>query len=200
MNVMAFFDLIGTIAFAVAGALVGVQKKLDIFGVMILALATAVGGGILRDVVIGNTPPLAFRDSSYVLISVLAGGAAMLLHQQIKRFNHVIQICDAIGLGAFAAGGANLAVEFGYYNIMTVTFLAVVTAVGGGVLRDIFVQQIPAVFCREIYATAALLGALSFYFLYPHVYPEEAMYLCFLVTTGLRLIALRYNWDLPTFH
>ncbi len=197
---MAFFDLIGTIAFAVAGALVGVQKKLDIFGVMILALATAVGGGILRDVVIGNTPPLAFRDSSYVLISVLAGGAAMLLHQQIKRFNHVIQICDAIGLGAFAAGGANLAVEFGYYNIMTVTFLAVVTAVGGGVLRDIFVQQIPAVFCREIYATAALLGALSFYFLYPHVYPEEAMYLCFLVTTGLRLIALRYNWDLPTFH
>lgn len=200
MNVMAFFDLIGTIAFAVAGALVGVQKKLDIFGVMILALATAVGGGILRDVVIGNTPPLAFRDSSYVLISVLAGGAAMLLHQQIKRFNHVIQICDAIGLGAFAAGGANLAVEFGYYNIMTVTFLAVVTAVGGGVLRDIFVQQIPAVFCREIYATAALLGALSFYFLYPHVYPAEAMYLCFLVTTGLRLIALRYNWDLPTFH
>lgn len=200
MNVMDFFDLIGTIAFAVAGALVGVQKKLDIFGVMILALATAVGGGILRDVVIGNTPPLAFRDSSYVLISVLAGGAAMLLHQQIKRFNHVIQICDAIGLGAFAAGGANLAVEFGYYNIMTVTFLAVVTAVGGGVLRDIFVQQIPAVFCREIYATAALLGALSFYFLYPHVYPEEAMYLCFLVTTGLRLIALRYNWDLPTFH
>jgi len=200
LNVMAFFDLIGTVAFAVAGALVGVQKKLDIFGVMILALATAVGGGILRDVVIGNTPPLAFRNSAYVLISVLAGGAAMLLHQQIKRFNHVIQICDAIGLGAFAAGGANLAVEFGYYNIVTVTFLAVVTAVGGGVIRDIFVQQIPAVFCREIYATAALLGSLSFYFLYPHVYPAEAMYLCFLVTTGLRLIALRYNWDLPTFH
>ncbi|MGL6016392.1 MAG: trimeric intracellular cation channel family protein [Selenomonadaceae bacterium] len=197
ISVMAVFDMIGTIAFAIVGALVGVQKRLDIFGVAILALATAVGGGIVRDVVIGNTPPAAFRNSVFVLVSLVSAGVVMLIHHQFKRFTMVLQICDAIGLGAFAAGGANLAVEAGYYNILTVTFLAVVTAVGGGVIRDVFAQEIPAVFCKEIYATAALAGALFFYFIYPYVVPATAMYGCFSITTGLRLLALHYNWDLP---
>lgn len=197
MTVMAFFDFIGTVAFAIAGAMVGVQKKLDIFGVTVLALATAVGGGIVRDVVIGNTPPLAFRDSIYVVVSLISAVFVMGLHHHVKRFNKVIQICDAVGLGVFAAAGANMAVEFGYSNLLTVTFLSVVTAVGGGIIRDIFAQQIPAVFCREIYATAALLGALCFYITYPYVQPSEAMYLCFIVTTGLRLFAVEYHWDLP---
>lgn len=197
MTFMAFFDLLGTAAFAIAGALVGVQKKLDVFGISILALATAVGGGIVRDVIIANTPPLAFRNSLYVIVSLVSTLLVIFLHRHISRFHYLIQICDAVGLGVFAAAGANMAVEAGYNNLLTVTFLAVVTAVGGGVIRDIFAQQIPAVFCREIYATAALAGALCFYFTYPYMYPYEAMYLCCFITTGLRLIAVYYHLDLP---
>lgn len=194
---MFAFDMIGTIAFAIAGALVGVQKKLDIFGVTILALTTAVGGGIVRDVVISNTPPMAFRNHIYITISIISAVAVMLIYKPLTKYNMTIQVCDAIGLGAFAVAGANMAIDFGYNNFLTVTFLAVVTGVGGGVIRDIFVQEIPGVFCKEIYAVAALAGAMCFYFIYPYVQQDTAMYICFSVTTALRLIALKYNWHLP---
>lgn len=194
---MFAFDMIGTIAFAIAGALVGVQKRLDIFGVVILALTTAVGGGIVRDVVISNTPPMAFRNHIYITISVISAIAVMLIYKPLTKYNMTIQVCDAIGLGAFAVAGANMAIDFGYNNFLTVTFLAVVTGVGGGVIRDIFVQEIPGVFCKEIYAVAALAGAMCFYFVYPYVQQDMAMYICFSVTTALRLIALKYNWHLP---
>ena len=194
---MAVFDIIGTIAFAIVGALIGVQKKLDIFGVTIFALATAVGGGIVRDIVITNTPPMAFRSNIYAVVSVLSAIMVMIIHHQIKKYNMTIQICDAIGLGAFAVAGSNIAVDFGYNNLLTVTFLAVVTAVGGGVIRDIFSGEIPGVFRKEVYAVAALAGSLCFYFSYPYVSADTAMYICFTVTTGLRLLALKYQWNLP---
>ena len=199
MDMMPVFDMIGTVAFAVLGALAGVYKKLDVFGVLILALATAVGGGILRDVVIANTPPMAFRDPTYVLMSLAGALAAMLLRRQCERFNGAIQVCDAIGLGPLAAARANMAVDVGYYNFLTVSFLAVVTAVGGGIIRDAFIQVLPGVFYKEIYATAAWAGAAAFFFLYPYVSSDVAMYSCFGVTTGLRLMALRYHWALPVW-
>lgn len=194
---MFVFDIIGTVAFAIVGALIGVQKRLDIFGVTIFALATAVGGGIVRDIVITNTPPMAFRNTTYVMISVLSAVVVMLVHNQVKKYNMTIQICDAIGLGAFAVAGANMAVDFGYNNVLTVTFLSVVTAVGGGIIRDIFSGQIPGVFCKEIYAVAALAGALSFYYVYPYVSADVAMYICFIITTAIRLLAIKYGWNLP---
>ena len=199
MDMMPVFDMIGTVAFAVLGALAGVYKKLDVFGVLILALATAVGGGIIRDVVISNTPPMAFRDPTYVLVSLAGALAAMLLRHQCERFNGAIQVCDAIGLGAFAAAGANMAADCGYYNFLTVSFLSVVTAVGGGVIRDVFIQVLPGVFYKEIYATAAWAGAAVCFFLYPYLSHDAAMYSCFGVTTGLRLLALRYHWALPVW-
>ena len=197
MSLMSVFDILGTIAFAVLGALAGVEKKLDILGILILALATAVGGGILRDMLISNTPPVAFRNPLYVEVSILSAFAAIWLRNLCKRFNMAIQVCDAIGLGSFAAAGANMAASFGYYNVLTVVFLAVVTAVGGGVIRDVSIQELPAVFYKEIYATAALAGSLAFFFVYPYVAADAAMYICFAVTTGLRLLALRHHWDLP---
>lgn len=194
---MFFFDMIGTIAFAVAGALVGVQKRLDVFGVIVLALATAVGGGIVRDVVISNTPPMAFRNHIYVLISIISAVIVMFMYHKAVRYNILIQVCDALGLGAFAVAGANMAMDFGYHNIVTVAFLSVVTAVGGGVIRDIFVGEIPGVFRHEVYAVAALAGAIAFYYAYPYLTADESMYLCFVVTTGLRLIAMKFKWNLP---
>lgn len=197
MSVFFIFDIVGTIAFAAAGALTGVQKKLDLFGVVILALTTAVGGGIVRDIIISNTPPLVFRHPVYVIVSIVAALIVVVIHKQITRFNMVIQVCDAVGLGAFAVAGAKMAVSAGYPNYLMIAFLAVVTGVGGGVLRDIFVREIPGVFCRDIYAVAALAGATSFYFAYPYVAEDLAMYICFVVTTLLRLLALKYGWHLP---
>lgn len=194
---MFVFDIIGTIAFAVAGALTGIQKKLDVFGIFILALTTALGGGVVRDVIISNTPPMAFRNYEFVLISILAAILVMFVYKSIAKFNMTIQVCDAIGLGAFTVGGANMAIEFGLNNLLAVTFLAVVTGVGGGIIRDIFVKEIPGVFCKEIYAVAALVGSMCFYFIYPFFSVQTAMYSCFVITTLLRLIAMKYDIHLP---
>jgi len=194
---MYIFDAIGTIAFAIAGALVGVQKRLDIFGVVILALTTALGGGMVRDVIIGNIPPAALRNESFVLLSVITAVLVFLIHEYIIKFNLLIQICDAIGLGAFAVAGAAVAVQYGQIGVLPVTLLSVVTAVGGGVLRDIFVQEIPGIFCKEIYAVAALAGALCYYYIYPRFGEGAAMNVCFIVTTASRLVAMKYNINLP---
>lgn len=196
---MFVFDIIGTIAFAMAGALTAVQKKLDVFGVFILALTTALGGGVVRDIIISNTPPMAFRNYELVMISLLSAIFVMFVYKSIDKFNVAIQVCDAIGLGAFTVGGANMAIEFGLNNLLAVTFLAVVTGVGGGIIRDIFVQEIPGVFCKEIYAVAALIGSICFYFIYPYFSMQTAMYVCFIVTTLLRLIAMKYDIHLPVF-
>ena len=107
MNMMPVFDIVGTMAFAMLGALSGIYKKLDVFGILILALATAVGGGIIRDVVISNTPPMAFRNPLYVEVSIAGAVIVMLGRRYLERFTKTIQICDAIGLGSFAAAGAN---------------------------------------------------------------------------------------------
>lgn len=197
---MVVFDLIGTVAFAVVGASVGVQKRLDVFGITVFALATALGGGVVRDLVIGNTPPLAFRNPFYVSISVVSAIVVMLVYHHIKKFNMTILVCDAIGLGAFAAAGSKMAIDFEAANLLTVTFLAVVTAVGGGVIRDIFAREIPSVFRKEIYAVAALAGSFCFYLAYPYIEQDAAMYLCFAVTTIFRIVAMNYNWDLPVVH
>jgi len=194
---MFVFDIIGTIAFAVAGALTAIQKKLDIFGIFILALTTALGGGVMRDVIISNTPPMAFRNYEFVAISMISAIFVMFVSKSIGRFNMTIQVCDAIGLGAFTVGGASMAIDFGLNNLLAVTFLAVLTGVGGGVIRDIFVKEIPGVFCKEIYAVAALVGSMCFYFIYPYFSVQTAMYACFIVTTFLRLIAMKYDIHLP---
>lgn len=194
---MFVFDIIGTIAFAMAGALTAIQKKLDIFGVFILAVTTAMGGGLMRDIMIGNTPPIAVRAYEFVLISIMSAVFVMAIHRSIDKFNFTIQVCDAIGLGAFTVAGANMAIDFGLNNVLSVTFFAVVTGVGGGVIRDIFIQEIPGVFCKEIYAVASLLGSVCFYYIYPHVSLQLAMYVAFIVTTLSRLIAMKYNIHLP---
>ena len=197
MTLMPVFDFVGTIAFAVLGAMAGIYKKLDVFGVVLLALATAVGGGIMRDVVISNTPPMAFRDPTYVIVGIGSAFLAMMLRGLCERFVFIIQVCDAIGLGSFTAAGANTAMVCGQGSLITVIFLAVVTAVGGGVIRDVLIQQLSSVLYKEIYATASLAGAVVFYIVYQYFSAATAMYICFFVTTGLRLLALKYHWNLP---
>lgn len=158
------FEIIGTVAFAVSGALTGIKKRLDFFGVLMLAITTAIGGGIARDLIIGNTPPLAFRHPIYITIALVSTVGVWIFYRYLFRLTNVILIFDAIGLAVFTANGARLAFAGDYASLSVAVSLGVLTGTGGGILRDIFVQEIPMVFRKEIYATASIIGVLAQYY------------------------------------
>lgn len=197
MIVLDVMGVIGTVAFALAGALTGIKKRLDVFGVIMLAITTATGGGILRDLLIGNSPPIALRDPTFVVISIVSALAACFVYQQITRFNYFIQICDAIGLGAFTAAGANMAILYDHNTLFIMIVLGLATGVGGGVLRDVFVGEIPFVFRKEVYAMASIVGAACFYYTQFALPEPLPMYLCFMVTTAVRVLSIVYDLNLP---
>jgi uncharacterized membrane protein YeiH len=149
-------EITGTVAFAAAGSLVGIKKRLDIFGVAMLAVTTAVGGGIIRDTLLGNVPPLAFRNPTFLLISLVIAVLVSLYVKPVAKRKTMLTICDAVGLGAFTVTGASLALTQG--GVLLVVALGVTTGIGGGVLRDVFVREIPLVFHKEIYAVAAAIN------------------------------------------
>ena len=197
MNVLNLVEFIGTIAFAAAGALAGIQKRLDVFGVFMLALTTAVGGGIVRDILIGVTPPTAFVYPTFTIISLITAIIVCFAYRWLTKFTHIILICDAVGLGAFTAAGANLSFIYEYNRLFLTVMMAVLSGVGGGVIRDIFVGDVPFIFCKEIYAVASIIGAVCFFYTKPLLPQNGAMYLCFFVTAMIRLVAMKYDLHLP---
>ena len=150
-------DLVGTFAFAISGATMGVRKQLDLFGVLVLAFAAATAGGIVRDVVIGALPP-ALADWRYLAVSLLAGALTFYAHERVERLRNPVQLFDAVGLGLFAVSGAGKALAFGLGPSGAV-LLGMLSGIGGGIARDALVAEIPSVLRRELYAVAALLGA-----------------------------------------
>lgn len=192
-------DLGGTFAFAISGAIAAKVKGLDIFGILVVAFTVACGGGILRDISIGAIPPAGLSDWRYLFISVLAAIIAIGISPLLKLLNRPVILFDALGLSLFAVSGAEKALSFGH-NYEVSVLLGVLTAVGGGVIRDIFLNRIPIIFENEIYASAALLGAIVVvagnYFSIPNgwTFPTG-----FAVCLILRLLALKYHWKLPTF-
>lgn len=199
MDVLNIFAIIGTIAFAAAGALVGIQKQLDVFGVFMLALITAVGGGVIRDVFSGITPPTAVVFPMFTIISLATAMIACFGYRWLTKFNKVLLICDAIGLGAFTAAGANMAFIYEYDRLFMTVMMAVLSGVGGGVIRDVFVGDIPFIFRKEVYAVASIVGAICLFYTKPLLIGNGPMYLCFVVTVGIRIISMRYNINLPVF-
>lgn len=194
--VWSAFEIIGTIAFAISGVLVGIEKKMDVFGVVTLSMTVAVGGGVIRDVLIGQTPPTAFRDPTFIAISLLAAVGAIILCKHLSRFSYFIQLFDAIGLGAFTATGASL-VPAEHYTLFMAVSLGVITSTGGGILRDLLAQRAPLVFHQEIYAVASIIGAAVWYVGSHFFSGSLPLYLCFIVTLAIRLFSLRYNLHLP---
>ena len=188
-------EITGTIAFAAAGALVGIKKRLDIFGVAMLAVTTAVGGGIIRDTLLGNAPPLAFRNPTFILLSLAVAIVVSFYVIPVARRKTMLTICDAVGLGAFTVTGAGLALP--YDNPLLVIVLGVTTGIGGGVLRDVFIREIPLVFHKEIYAVASAIGALAFYGLQMVMPDGQALYPAFFITVAIRLVSVRYDINLP---
>jgi uncharacterized membrane protein YeiH len=156
---LVVLDLAGIFVFALSGALVAVRMGLDVFGVLVLAGSTGLGGGFLRDVLIGATPPAALADWRYLLVPVAAGLAAFVYHPALGRVERPITVLDAFGLALFCVAGSLKAVDFGL-GLLPAALLGMVTAIGGGMVRDVLAGRVPVVFRGELYATPALAGAL----------------------------------------
>lgn len=190
-------DLFGTMAFAVTGAFKAIENKSDIVGVLLLATITGVAGGVIRDVMMGQFPN-ALSDPAYVTITVTSGIAIFFLYTHLKKHWNLFLKFDAIGLGVFSIIGATFAYNLVGLNFLAIMLAGVLTAVGGGILRDVFVTQVPIVFVKEFYVSASFIGILVFYFmLYFGGELYSATIVGLAITTTLRLIAMKYNWNLP---
>ncbi len=158
-TLLLVLDLVGIAVFGVSGALTGVGKSLDLFGVLFLSVATALGGGFLRDALIGATPAAALTDGRYLLVPVVVGLIVFYVHPTMTRLTRVFLLVDAAGLGLFAVAGTRKALDFGVPAVGACG-IGLLTAIGGGLIRDVLVREIPTVLHREIYATAALLATI----------------------------------------
>ena len=185
-------------AFAVTGAFKAIEHKADIVGIIILATITGVAGGTIRDVILGKDLPNSLIDPSYVIITVVSAIIIFLLHSKMKKHWNVFLKFDAIGLGVFTVIGATFAYNMFGMNFLVIVLSGMLTAIGGGILRDVFVSQTPIVFVKELYASASFLGAAVFYLVIlftNDVYAGTITGL--LLATGLRMVAMKYNWNLP---
>ncbi|UQZ88340.1 hypothetical protein C4J81_03610 [Deltaproteobacteria bacterium Smac51] len=190
-------NILGILAFALSGAMAGVKKDADIVGIIILSLMACSCGGLVRDVMIGDLPPELLRSTIPLFLSIVAGLATYFFYSRVDRIRHPIDFFDALGLGLFAVVGANKAMAFGISPVWSV-LLGLLTGVGGGIVRDMMLAQVPTIFKSEIYATPALLGALILV-AGKSIWPEEShvfMTLGAIVCSGLRLLALHYNWHI----
>jgi uncharacterized membrane protein YeiH len=191
------FDLLGTFVFALSGAVAGIRHRLDLFGVLVLSFAAAAAGGILRDVLIGMEMPAAIRDWRYVGVSVLAGLVTFYRPSRIQRFRNSVLWFDAAGLALFAVTGTSKALAYSV-NPVSAALLGMLTGIGGGVVRDVLVSEVPTVFRAELYAVTALAGAsvvVAGHLLHLPAGPvaTAGAALCF----GLRFMGIRHHWRLP---
>ena len=202
---IVFFDLIGTIAFAISGALIGISKKMDLFGTLVLAITTACGGGCLRDVIVGSVPPAMCRNPVYVVIAAVVATIVFLLvffHTHMPRmlaplYDKMLFWFDTLGLAAFTVDGIMVGISCGYEsNAFLLVFLGFLTAVGGGTLRDVLAGRIPDIFLKHIYAVAAIAGGILLVLTLP-LGERTAMILGFSLVIALRCLAAHYRWNLP---
>ncbi|MES2004818.1 MAG: trimeric intracellular cation channel family protein [Bacteroidota bacterium] len=195
-----FLDLAGTFVFAISGAAAAKQRGLDLFGICAIAFTVACGGGIIRDLCIGAIPPAGLTNWYYLVAAIIATGMTVGLYPFLQRLYQPVLLFDALGLSLFAVTGAQKSLAYGH-NAEVAILLGITTAVGGGVLRDILLNRIPVILEKEIYASAALIGALIvvlgdyLQWLSSDWFSIIALIICF----GLRLLALRYHWNLPVY-
>ena len=196
-TLLVAFDLGGTFVFALSGATAAVKHRLDLFGVLVLSFAAGNSGGIARDVMIGAVPPAAISDWRYVAVSILAGLITFFWYRIINRLSSPVLVFDAAGLALFAVSGAGKALAF-HAGPVAATLLGMLTGIGGGMVRDVLVREIPTVLRTELYAVAALIGAAVVVIGRMLHLPSGAAaaagaVLCF----GLRFMAIRRGWQLP---
>ncbi|MBO5458818.1 MAG: TRIC cation channel family protein [Lachnospira sp.] len=204
---MIFLEILGTIAFSVSGAIEAMKKEMDMLGVLVLGLVTAVGGGIIRDVLIGQLPPASFRNPRNALIAISVAFIAFLIGFAVSKrkqnvqhtlWNQVLLISDAVGLGTFTVLGIRYVQEIsGYDNPALLLFVGVVTGVGGGLIRDVFAGNVPYIFRKHVYATASIAGAAAYLCLQNTGYLGFAAVASVIAVLVLRLLAAHFEWNLP---
>ncbi len=206
-TVFKILEILGTVAFAISGALVAIKAKFDIFGVVVVGSVTAVGGGIIRDLLIGRTPPAIF-DNLYIMaiacaVSIIVFIVAYILHNKFDEFDEKLEkinnYIDAVGLATFSIMGVEVAFATGnYQNVFLSITLGVLTGVGGGLLRDIFTENLPYIFKKHIYAIASIIGAVVYYLIRLNmgstIIPSVVG---IVIIVSLRVLATVYRWSLP---
>ena len=198
LQVIHNFDLFGTAVFALTGALCGVHHRLDLLGVLVFGCTVGVGGGILRDLIIGDVPVAALRDKSYIIICLASALTVFFVARYLNNLSRIIAVCDAVGLGVFTAIGTAKGAAF-ELNTIGIILCGVLTAVGGGILRDVMSKSIPVVLTSDFYATASLLGGGLYCLLkrFTSWHEFTIFIIVFAFVTGIRLAAMRYKLHLP---
>ena len=205
-----FMEMAGTVAFAASGAMVGVERNMDIFGVSVLGVVTAVGGGMIRDIVLGIIPPNVFTNPVYALVATITSGVVFLAfywkrqllegHMRLT-YDRVMLVMDSIGLGIFTVVGVNTGIRSGYMdNVFLLVFLGTITGVGGGLMRDMMAGVPPYIFVKHIYACASIVGAVVCVYMNRFVGNVEAMMVACFVVILIRYLAAHYRWNLPRLH
>ncbi len=196
-------EMIGTVAFAVSGAMVALKKKMDIFGVAILGIVTAVGGGAIRDIVLGITPPTMFEKPVYALVATLTSivvfvpAIRRILTRNHRVYELMMRVMDAVGLGIFTVMGIDRAHGAGEFNLFLLVFVGVITGVGGGLMRDIMAGNTPYIFVKHVYACASIAGALACALLWEPLGAAASMFIGACLVLAIRLLAAHFKWSLP---
>jgi len=195
---IAVTNVVGIIAFSVAGSLKAIERRMDLLGVLTLGFSTSLAGGIIADVLLGKVPPSNLTEVQYPAIAIVSSALTFAFFRKVSKLRRPLLYADALGLGAFTASGASLAYSVDP-NPVLVTLVGTITAVGGGVLRDVLANEVPLVLTRDFYATAAIIGSLTYYALaYLGLFRGYLTAVVLLLTFALRVAAIRRNWRLPT--
>jgi len=196
MTLFQLFDWLGTVAFAISGAMAAINKRLDIFGIFIIAFVTSVGGGTLRDMLIGRTPVGWMTDLTYLYIILFSTVLGIFFRKKMGRLSKTLFLFDTIGLGIFTITGAEIGLQYELHPLICV-ILATMTGSFGGLIRDILVNEIPVILRKEIYASACIIGAVGFLLLEKLDVNQDVQYI---LTSGLviviRLLAVKYHWEM----
>ncbi len=192
-------EIIGTIAFTISGNLIAIEKKMDILGIMILGVITSFGGGIMRDLLIGITPPSIFLKPYYVLTSLIVSLMVFLVYKYHLPFSHknLLLVMDSVGLGIFTGLGCSVAFQMGYNGFFITVFLGIITAVGGGVIRDVLAGSKPYILVKDFYACASIIGAIICFAISRVADITFAVLISVIVVVCLRIIATFFHWNLP---
>ncbi|MEX1001409.1 MAG: trimeric intracellular cation channel family protein [Crocinitomicaceae bacterium] len=197
LNLIYTIDLLGTLVFAISGTMAARAQKMDIFGASVIAFVTAVGGGTLRDVMIGSTPVGWAKDLNYLLVILVGFALAIIFRHGIIRFSKTLFLFDAIGIGMFSILGIQKTLSLGLSPVVAL-MMGVVSAVFGGVIRDILANRVPLIFRKEVYATACIAGGGLFLLLnYLAINEAVNILLCIITVIALRILAVKFSWSLP---
>lgn len=200
LTIFQIIDMLGTAAFSISGVFAAMEKKLDLFGIFIIAFITSVGGGIIRDVMIGDLPVNWMRSGNYALVIFVSAVIAVLFNKSIRNLEKILVVFDALGIGFFTIVGIQKGIQFNFSPAFCVA-LGTITACFGGLVRDVILNQIPQIFHKEIYATACILGGILYFLLLKTNLPQVVIDgICITTIFVIRMIGVKYKLSLPNIY